>query len=542
MALPNGLEQKPMPNWTNGHENFTQPLKPNASFKLRIPNLSSPQAQYRQTTANFQWLIQHAIDNNLRMRALGKGWSFSDVAATDGGLVDTLALRQSFALRDSFVDPAYRAAGKSTGNLYFTECGMSIIKLEQILEPAGKSIRASGASNAQTIAGALSTGTHGGAFRFGAVHDSVVGLHLVTAPDRHVWLERASNPVAAPEFTDWLGVTEVYRDDDLFNSAVVSFGSFGFIHGVLLEIENLFLLEDYSTQKVPYTSALKKAMTDQDLTGLLPWLPLPVNDPTKEPYHLGVVVNPHQFDPTGADLNRGAYVQVRYKTPYRPNYPRPQPKPSGFTYGDDTLGLIQTVLDKMGRLALKHIPKLVNQLYPLAFEDTNGTAGTISEVFGSTNIRGKAVSAAIGVDSHDTPRVLEEIVKLNQQVAFPGLLGMRFVKGTPATLGFTRFPVTCVMELDGVQAKVTNEFLQRLWNRLEALRIPYTLHWGKTNFNLSESLVLQMYGQANVETWLRSRQKLLDAPARAVFTNAFMERCGLGKELMPAQPVPPVIV
>lgn len=542
MSLPDGIQIKRISNWTNGHENFTLPLKPNASFKLRIPNLPTSQACYQQTTRNFQWIIQHAVDNNLRMRAVGNNWSFSDVAVSDGGLVDTKELRQSFVVRDSWLAPAYKTAGGSSGNMFFVECGMSIIGLEGILEGKGKSIRASGASNAQTIAGALSTGTHGGAYRFGAVHDAVVGLHMVTGPDRHVWIERASYPVATNEFTDWLGVTEVFRDDSLFNSAVVSFGSFGFIHGVMLEIENKFLLEDHSAYNVRYDNVLKKAMEEQDFTGLQEVLKLPTNDPTREPYHFGVVVNPHQFDLTGTNDKEGAFVQIRYKAPFRTDYPKPKPPTDGFTYGDDTLGLIQTLLDKLGRLGNKHVPKLVNQLYPLAFEDTNGTAGTISEVFGSTNIRGRALSAAIAVDCIKAPPVLEEIVKLNRQVAFPGVMGLRFVKGTKATLGFTRFPVTCVIELDGVQANVSNDFLQRLWNRLEALGIEYTLHWGKINFNLSESLVEKMYGKANVETWLRSRQKLLDAPVRAVFTNAFMERCGLNRELMPAEPVTPVIV
>lgn len=526
-----------MAEWTNRHENFTQRLRPEACFKLRIPVLPTSQEQYRQTTANFQWLIRYGIEHNVRLRALGKGWSFSEVAVTDGGLVDTMALRQSFALKPAMVAPAYQRAGRTADNLFFTECGMSIVGLEQQLEPRGKSIRASGASNGQSIVGALSTGTHGGAFRFGALPETVVGLHLVTGPDRHVWLERASYPVAAPRFTDWLGVTpeNVWRDDDLFNAALVSFGSFGFIHGVMLETEPLFLLEDFSAYRVPYRAGVQRLMTDLDLTGLLPWLPLPLQDPSRQPYHLTVIINPHQFDPTGADAQRGVFVQLLFKAPYRPSYPRrPAPAP-GFTYGDSTLGLIETVLDHLGNAGALLVPALVNRLYPLAFEHTNGTAGTMSETFDNTNIRGKAASAAIGIDNHDVPRVLTEIHALNQQTPFPGILGLRFVKGTQATLGFTRFPITAVLELDGVEAGITRRFIGQLWNRLETLNIAYTLHWGKINFNLTEARLQKMYGAAAVNQWLRCRHQLLDAPTRRVFNNPFMQRCGLDKEL-PAGP------
>jgi hypothetical protein len=536
MSLPNGLEAHPMTEWTNRHENFTQQLTASACFKLRIPNLPTSQEQYRQTTANFQWLIRYGIEHNVRLRALGKGWSFSEVAVTNGGLVDTMALRQSFALKPAMVAPAYQSAGRTADNLFFTECGMSIVGLEQQLEPRGKSIRASGASNGQSIAGALSTGTHGGAFRFGAVAETVVGLHIVTGPNRHVWLERASYPTASVKFTDWLGVAsaDVHRDDELFNAALVSFGSFGFIHGVLLETEPLFLLEDFSAYRVPYGPAVQQLMTKLDLTGLHPWLQLPLQDPTRQPYHLTVIINPHQFDLTGTNPAHGVFVQLLFKAPHRSDYPRrPAPAP-GFTYGDSTLGLIETVLNHLGNLGAAVVPTLVNKLYPLAFANTHGTAGTMSETFDNTNIRGKAASAAIGIANHDVPRVLVEIQALNKQTPFPGVLGLRFVKGTKATLGFTRFPVTAVLEFDGVEAKVTRQFLEQMWARLEALNINYTLHWGKINFNLTPARLRKMYGDAAVNQWLGSRQRLLDAPTRRVFTNAFMERCGLDKNPMPS--------
>ena len=137
--------------------------------------------QYQDTTKNFQWLIQYAIDNNIQMRRLGNGWSFSEVAVCDGGLVDTKSLRLSYHLNNSFVAPQYLQKGKDAADLFFVECGMSVLdvneKLEQDSNP-GRSLKASGASNGQSIAGCTSTGTHGSAFKVGAVHDTIVGLHI----------------------------------------------------------------------------------------------------------------------------------------------------------------------------------------------------------------------------------------------------------------------------------------------------------------------------------------------------------------------------
>ena len=533
-TLPNGLAAHPMASLENRHQNFVHPLTASACFRLTIPDVPAlPNGQvdvytmYQQTTANFQWLIAYGIAQQVRLRALGSNWSFTKVGYPEGGIIDTTALQLSFGLQPAMVAEAYQQAGHRADNLWFTQCGSSIIGLEQKLEARGKSLRASGASNGQTIAGATSTGTHGAAFGVGAVHDTVVGLHLVCGPDRHVWLERASYPVASPALTDWLGVTEVLRDDALFNAAVVSFGSFGFLHGLLLEVEDKFLLEDYSAKRVPYDAGLQRAMTQQDFSSLTQVLHLPPVTPTHYPWHFQLIVNVHQIDLVGADPDQAPYVRIYYHTPYQAAYPRHQPPTQGYTYGDDTMGIIKVVLDTLGSAVPQLVPSLINRLYPLALDDTNGTAGTMSETFGNTNIRGKAASAAIGVAAADSPRVLSELAALNKQHPFPGLAALRFVKGTQATLGFTRWPVTCVLELDGIQSTMNLDFLQRFWDQLEAAGIAYTLHWGKINFNLTPSRLRRMYGDAAVDSWMQARARLLDGPTRAVFTNHFMEDCGL---------------
>ncbi len=93
-------------------------------------------------------------------------------------------------------------------------------------------------------------------------------------------------------------------------------------------------------------------------------------------------------------------------------------------------------------------------------------------------------------------------------------------------MGFTKFPLTCILELDGVESRTSRNFFEKVWNRLEELNIPYTLHWGKINFNLDAQRINKMYGN-NAEIWKTCRKQLLDAATKQVFTNEFMERCGL---------------
>src|SRR4029079_4308275 len=84
--------------------------------------------------------------------------------------------------------------------LVFAQCGTSVRELSATLETHGLSLPTSGASNGQTICGAISTGTHGSARRVGSMQDFILGLHLLADDGRHYWIERTSRPVVSQAF------------------------------------------------------------------------------------------------------------------------------------------------------------------------------------------------------------------------------------------------------------------------------------------------------------------------------------------------------
>ncbi|WP_225414540.1 FAD-binding protein [Stigmatella hybrida] len=489
--------------WTNKHQTYTQKLL--GIYDIWNPTgEGSPLERYNATTRGLQELIADAVMDRIHLRALGGGWSLSGAPATDGRLVNTKPLNLYFRLTPEMVHAQY--TGDAAG-LHFVQCGCTIVELNARFRRLGRSLKTSGASNGQTIAGALSTGTHGSAIDTGAIHDTVAGLHLLVGPQRHIWLERASRPVTSDGFARRLGA-ELVRDDALFDAALVSFGSFGIIHGVLMETEPLFLLKMYR-QRLPLDRALRRALDTLDFSGLA----LPGG--AERPYHFQVVVNP--FAPT-----HSAHVITLYRRPFRPGYARPGIDLDGMGPGDDAAAFIGLVTD----LAPPAIPFAVNQVLSRAYRDIYGVEGTLGEIFTNTTIRGRVASTAMGLPISRATEALDLVQDFNRESGpFPVLIAFRYVKQTQATLGWTRFEPTCVLELDGPLSDRTLSLYRRVWAALRERGIPHTFHWGK-QLELGAEAVREMYGDA-IDRWLAARNTLLDAESRRVFSNRFQEELGL---------------
>src|SRR4030095_12269917 len=104
-------------------------------------------------------------------------------------------LNMLFPIRNiQSLSPGYKG---TPANLLFAQGGNSIQELNNWLRQNKRSLKTSGASNGQTIAGCFSTGTHGSAIDTGSVQDFVVGMHIITGPGTHIWLERESYPVVS---------------------------------------------------------------------------------------------------------------------------------------------------------------------------------------------------------------------------------------------------------------------------------------------------------------------------------------------------------
>jgi len=173
---------------------------------------------------------------------------------------------------------------------------------------------------------------------------------------------------------------------------------------------------------------------------------------------------------------------------------------------------------------------LAGPLLTRALPEFQGQCGTHGEIFNLTTTRGKSAGSALGIPLARVGDAYQLAIKHAREANFAGLVALRYVPASGATLAFTyHAPHTCILDLDAPNSSKTQQVLKKVWKALDDAGIPYTMHWGKMN-NLDPARVIGAYGQPRVDAWLAARRTLLPTPAlRATFANEFLRTVGLAE-------------
>jgi len=501
--------------WNNFHFNGPFPTK----ILLDITtdrNIADLMDRYNDCAQEIQSLIRDSVRNNERFRAYGMGWSLSNVAHQRDRMLFNARLNIRMDIQEEHLHAATHFKSK---NLFFFQCGNTIKEISEYIARRGKSLKTCGASNGQTIAGAISTGVHGSAIDVGSVQDYVVGLHLIIGPDaaHQVYLERHSWPALRDGFADRIQA-RVIRNDDLFNAALVSLGAFGVILGVVIEAEDQFLMKRY-VKKVGREEALELAET-MDFKNARFRIPgeLELDGTGKRPSHYKLYINPY-------NAQEKFVAEIIYKKPYRTGYPDPIPKIKRAIY-KDLPSWVASFAARHKQFIPAILQALASEAFPVVDDDIEGTLG---EIFWDTTQQGKAFGCAFGIDHREAGRALDLMISaMKENGPIPGILSMRFVKASEATLAFTRFPVTCILEVDGLlweanpQMISLEDFMTRMVEIFKDHAVKFTLHWGKNAPWSFPGLIDYMYGDAD-DTWKDIRSALLSKQMADLFSNDFLD-------------------
>jgi len=156
-------------------------------------------------------IVDQARAEGRRVKAIGSGHSFTGIGRPEGPQGIQVVLDRLTGIRS--ID---RDSGRVT-----VGAGTPLHRLNDLLAGAGLALPNLGDIDAQTIAGAISTGTHGTGARFGGLATEVTGLELVTADGTVTGCSADHEP-------------------DLWASARVGLGALGVVTAVTLQTVPLF--------------------------------------------------------------------------------------------------------------------------------------------------------------------------------------------------------------------------------------------------------------------------------------------------------------
>lgn len=512
-------------------------------------------------------IVKDAMNNNevSRIRAFGSKWSLNNAAYTNDCMVKTWGLNYTkIGLVSSMVTQAYQ---DKADKLCFVQTGVMIHFLNNALFAQGLALKTTGASDGQRLVGAIAAGTHGSAMHVGAMQDYVKGIHLVI-PDgdnnsKHVFLQRNSDQAVNTNFANFLDHTTIINDDELFNAAVVGFGCFGLIHGLLIETEPLFKLKQQTVRFNPnldwYKDKLQTVMSNPTRKNiralakkhvsrnLFSWL----NEEEGYPYFFSVNINPyHGLFP------RTFFLEVMEKVPYNDDLHLSAPPPKALrakvkheaihgglaeAFSDNTT-LSKSVLSdgiQIGLRAFNHNSRrpVIAATEAPYINFPNAIFSTKTATNPVTNSPCPATSTEIGVPISYVNEAVSCILEVLQTTLLGAALGIRYLPKSLATLAVNQYDdFTVTIELPGPQqgegllcslfpdAKLAHN---AIFEELNKRKIPHRFHWGQ-QYPLNTTWVTQSYGSEKVTAWQNARKRLLTTPkAQRLFANKLTDTIGL---------------
>ncbi|WP_066939533.1 D-arabinono-1,4-lactone oxidase [Microtetraspora fusca] len=190
-------------------------------FRNWAGNQSATPAEIRTpaSAAEVAEAVRDAARSGRRVRMTGTGHSFTGIALVDGIMLRPNALTGVIETGDDWAKVA---------------AGTPLHVVNDELHRRGLALANMGDITAQTIAGAIQTGTHGTGRDIGGLADQVIELEIVLAD----------------------GTTTTVSEGPLFDSARVGLGALGILTAVTFRVEPSFLLHS-RREPLPFSGILE---------------------------------------------------------------------------------------------------------------------------------------------------------------------------------------------------------------------------------------------------------------------------------------------
>lgn len=492
----------------------------------------------RRDLARLRRIVADAEARGKQVHAVGSGWSFSSVTFTPGYLVASRDLNEILPIEQLHIPASIRDMA------VFAHGGCTLERvIHHIDHPAARPRRALqtfAGSRGMTLAGVLSTGTHGSQVREPLLGDAMLALMVVAEGGKTYWIQRADGPVAPGDvpFDGFDG--EVIADDEVMNAATLSLGCFGIIYAVLLSVKPMYWWEASRAEHI--------VGRDFEWFAPGPELGRALDDP--EVQFLEVVLNPFATRRT-ARGERGHTVRVTTCRAAEPLGDVPEELSfwgagRGSTSSDVPLRSTLRLVRAMGsgwvrsRVAPSTLPAVIPHAVD-AFIDNLRSVEPSRWVSRCHDFIGgylplRIASCEVAFPRARTPTMLAAIARWAERscqgprpFALPGAVSLRYTLRSSATLSIfgdragevydTGAEICALQPIYGRER--TREGLLECVDELVALGA--TPHWGQLH-RPSRATTHARFGE-RVESWRRAYRRL--NPTGRTFGSEFARAAGL---------------
>jgi len=483
-------------------------------------------------------VLEFAIDEGEPLRTGGGRWSLSSIGRPKSALLDLGNHRRISAVPTTWLTPESQASSASAEvTPMLIAAGMTVNVVHRELAKKKLALKTSGASDGQTFAGAIATGTHGADLNVGALHDTVLAVHLVVGPDRSFLLQASTGGLtekAAETLGRWFGIPcELVSDDQLIRAARVHLGSLGVVLHVIVETVPLYYLE-------------RRVTPHQD--GDLRWRPVlshrrpnaaDAGHPAS-PDFLSLILHPYLPHPENEPR---AWLNTMRKLPFT-GQTGVITKPSDVSLKSDLADFLPGIVHLFEHdLELPRNPILraitSSQLRSIYGTTVSTKRALPGAMFGPPDFLGidfdplrgasaeyvfNATQALVGVET-----ILQTLAtQASAGNQYLGGIGIRFVKGSNAWLALNAKQTTCFVELQSLYTDELPAIHSAVASALTKASVPYAGHWGQWALN-TPAVLRSYWGERAITQWKKARATLLPtAKLRKIFASPILAAAGLG--------------
>jgi FAD/FMN-containing dehydrogenase len=450
-------------------------------------------------------LVREAERCACTVRAVGSGHSWSDVALTPGFLLDT-----SHLCRPLDLEPALLRGSVNTATLVRAEAGIKLRQLNAYLDGRGLALTNMGGYDAQSVAGVISTSTHGSGIAFGPIADQMRSLDVVAGGGQVYRIERRAGPTDAAAFGARYPDRRLVQDDAWFDAAVVSMGCMGVIYAAILEVEPKYWLKEVRT--LTTWSQIKADLRAGDVL--------------RRNRHYEFIFNPY-----AVEGDHHCIVTTRNKTAEPVGKPKDKLERHPLTELLSSLPITAKILNLLFDWQPKLTPQSIDRaLKSLRDDEYSNVSYKVFNIGAANKLPAYSMEIAVPLAGDAHIQAVERVMALAEersrlgQVYETAPVAVRFVKGTDAHMSMMYQRDTAMLEL--IMMTDTEGGYELLGAYEEALsELGGRPHWGQVNYLTgSHDAVRSLYPR--FDEWQGIRGQL---DPRGTFVSPFTKRVGISR-------------